>query len=330
MNIFVGNLLFEATENDVRKLFEGFGVVSSVAIVMEKKGIKSRGFGFVEMPDDAQAQAAIAALDGKPFMDRPLNVSPAQSKPEDVQKKKSVAEHRGRFTHGYVKTGSGYKEGRRSRNYVARRRAEGEDVNLAKPVRRENPMRWRKNPSQSKPWARKYGEGPRSAQGDARGQARPWQRGSSAESKPWRRPEAGEARVWRKPTGQARPWQKSSSAESKPWRRTESNAASRPWQRSANIESKPWRRSETGEARAWRKPTGQARPWQRSTSAEPKPWRKSAGGESRTWRSPEAGESRPPRRRSQASGTKPWQKRLGTSARPAFRAGKRSGSIHKE
>ena len=59
MKIFVGNLSFAATEADARRLFEDFGNVDSVKIVMEKKGKKSRGFGFVEMLDDEQAQAAL-------------------------------------------------------------------------------------------------------------------------------------------------------------------------------------------------------------------------------------------------------------------------------
>jgi len=82
MNIFVGNLLFDATEGDVKKLFEGYGFVASVVIVMskEKKAPKSRGFGFVQMPDGKQALAAIAAINGKEFMGRVLNVSPARPK----------------------------------------------------------------------------------------------------------------------------------------------------------------------------------------------------------------------------------------------------------
>src|SRR3989338_2022028 len=82
MNIFVGNLLFEATQGDVKKLFEGFGNVASVVIAMskEKKMPKSRGFGFVQMPDEQQALAAIAALNGKEFMGRLLNVNPARPK----------------------------------------------------------------------------------------------------------------------------------------------------------------------------------------------------------------------------------------------------------
>src|SRR3989338_119472 len=82
MNIFVGNLSFEATQDDVKKLFEGFGNVTSVVIVMskEKKAPKSRGFSFVQMPDEQPALAAIAALNGKEFMGRILNVDPARPK----------------------------------------------------------------------------------------------------------------------------------------------------------------------------------------------------------------------------------------------------------
>ena len=80
MNIFVGNLSFEAKEIDVQRLFMAFGVVTSVAIVMEKKGKKSRGFGFVEMPDEQEALAAIAQLQGKEILGRPINVTPAVSK----------------------------------------------------------------------------------------------------------------------------------------------------------------------------------------------------------------------------------------------------------
>ncbi|MCX5680912.1 MAG: hypothetical protein NT079_01270, partial [Candidatus Omnitrophica bacterium] len=82
MKIFVGNLSFAATEADVKALFEGVGEVSSVVIRMEKKEAKSRGFGFVEMPDDQKAQTAIASLNEKEFMGRPLIVNLARIKPK--------------------------------------------------------------------------------------------------------------------------------------------------------------------------------------------------------------------------------------------------------
>ena len=89
MNIFVGNLSFLATENDVKGVFEAFGAVASVKI-KKKSGKNSRGFGFVTMPDDLQAQAAIAALQDKEFMGRPLKVSAERPKP--VKPKKDYKE----------------------------------------------------------------------------------------------------------------------------------------------------------------------------------------------------------------------------------------------
>ncbi len=73
-NIFVGNLSFQATKEDVIKLFATYGDVTGVVIVKKKNG-KSMGYGFVEMPNDDEKNAAIAALDAKDFMDRPLAVA---------------------------------------------------------------------------------------------------------------------------------------------------------------------------------------------------------------------------------------------------------------
>ena len=87
MKIFVGNLSFDAKEPDVKRVFEGFGAVSSVVIKMKDHKAKSRGFGFVEMPDATQAQAAIAGLSGKEFMGRPLKVDPARVETDSDRKR---------------------------------------------------------------------------------------------------------------------------------------------------------------------------------------------------------------------------------------------------
>ena len=89
MNIFVGNLSFLATEEDVKKIFEAFGIVASVSI-KKKSGQNSRGFGFVSMPDELQAQAAITGLQNKEFMGRPLSVS--AQRPKAVKPKKDYKE----------------------------------------------------------------------------------------------------------------------------------------------------------------------------------------------------------------------------------------------
>ena len=80
MNIFVGNLPHASTEEDLRKEFETYGVVSKVSILKDKFTGAPRGFGFVEMSSNEEAQAAMNALNGKDFMGRPLSVNEARPK----------------------------------------------------------------------------------------------------------------------------------------------------------------------------------------------------------------------------------------------------------
>jgi RNA recognition motif-containing protein len=78
MNIYVGNLSFEVSEGNLRQAFEAFGQVSSARIVKDKYSGQPRGFGFVEMPDRARAQAAIDSLNGKELLGRQMNVNEAR------------------------------------------------------------------------------------------------------------------------------------------------------------------------------------------------------------------------------------------------------------
>ncbi|MEW6014831.1 MAG: RNA-binding protein [Candidatus Zixiibacteriota bacterium] len=78
MNIYVGNLSTDATEDDLRQAFEGFGQVTSVNIIKDKFSGESRGFGFVEMSSKEEALAAISGLNGKQLRDRSLNVNEAR------------------------------------------------------------------------------------------------------------------------------------------------------------------------------------------------------------------------------------------------------------
>ena len=68
MNIYVGNLAHQATEDDLRQAFEDFGQVESVNIIKDRFSGESRGFGFVEMPSKDEAQKAIEEMNGKDFM----------------------------------------------------------------------------------------------------------------------------------------------------------------------------------------------------------------------------------------------------------------------
>jgi len=81
-NIFVGNLNFGATEVEVRSLFETYGPVERVNLVTDRDTGQARGFGFVEMSVNADADRAIAELNGRDLHGRALNVNEARPKPE--------------------------------------------------------------------------------------------------------------------------------------------------------------------------------------------------------------------------------------------------------
>jgi RNA recognition motif-containing protein len=79
-NIFVGNLSFGATEDRIRSLFEAHGTVDRVSIVTDRDTGQAKGFGFVEMSDNAQGESAIAALNGTDLDGRTMNVNEARPK----------------------------------------------------------------------------------------------------------------------------------------------------------------------------------------------------------------------------------------------------------
>lgn len=79
-NLFVGNMSFQTTSADLKALFEPFGQLARVHVAMDRETGKARGFGFVEMVNDAEAAAAIAALDGKDMGGRNIKVNEARPK----------------------------------------------------------------------------------------------------------------------------------------------------------------------------------------------------------------------------------------------------------
>ncbi len=82
MNIYVSNLSFNVQDDDLRGFFEEYGEVSSARVVMDKMTQRSRGFGFVEMPDDTAAQKAISELDGASVEGRNIRVTVAKPREE--------------------------------------------------------------------------------------------------------------------------------------------------------------------------------------------------------------------------------------------------------
>jgi RNA recognition motif-containing protein len=83
MKIYVGNLSYDITEEELRQEFQAFGEVESVSIITDKYSGRPKGFGFVEMPKVSEAQAAITELNGKILKERTLNVNAARPRSDD-------------------------------------------------------------------------------------------------------------------------------------------------------------------------------------------------------------------------------------------------------
>jgi RNA recognition motif-containing protein len=81
MNLYVGNLSYRVSEDQLRDAFEQYGSVSSCTIIKDKMTGQSKGFGFLEMPDSAEAEAAITGLNGRELQGRRVNVNEARPRP---------------------------------------------------------------------------------------------------------------------------------------------------------------------------------------------------------------------------------------------------------
>lgn len=108
--IYVGNISFKATEEDIKGLFEKIGDVESIKIITDPHSGKAKGFGFVEMTTEENAQKAIAELNGSTFMERTLSV--AEAKPQAPREKGSF-ERKRPGSGGFGGGRSGYDRGRR-------------------------------------------------------------------------------------------------------------------------------------------------------------------------------------------------------------------------
>jgi len=86
MNIYVGNLSFQAVESDIQQLFEAYGEVTSVKVITDRMSGKSRGFAFVEVTDDAAGQKAVDELNGKEVDGRALTVNQARPRENRPQR----------------------------------------------------------------------------------------------------------------------------------------------------------------------------------------------------------------------------------------------------
>lgn len=87
MNIYIGNLAYSVTEEDLRQAFSEYGEVSSVNLITDKFSGQSKGFGFIEMPDNSQADAAIKGLNGKLLNGRAVKVNQAKPRGDRPQRR---------------------------------------------------------------------------------------------------------------------------------------------------------------------------------------------------------------------------------------------------
>lgn len=88
MKLYVGNLAYSVTEDDLREMFSAFGDVASTQLIKDRMSGQSKGFGFVEMPNNSEADAAIKALNGKMSGGRSLKVNQAQPRSDDRSKRR--------------------------------------------------------------------------------------------------------------------------------------------------------------------------------------------------------------------------------------------------
>lgn len=86
MDIYVGNLAYATTDDGLKNAFAAYGEVTSARVVTDRMTGRSKGFGFVEMPNADQANAAIAALNGQPLDGRPVRVNESQPKPREERR----------------------------------------------------------------------------------------------------------------------------------------------------------------------------------------------------------------------------------------------------
>ena len=96
MNIYVGNLSNEATDAMIREAFESFGQVTSARVIKDKYNGQSRGFGFVEMPAQSQAQTAIKSLNGRELLGKQMSVKEARSRADQGRTRGGRMDHSGR------------------------------------------------------------------------------------------------------------------------------------------------------------------------------------------------------------------------------------------
>ncbi len=287
-NIFVGNLSFTTTKEQLLKLFEPFGAVANVVIMERKKG-KSRGYGFVDMPNEEEKNKAIAGLDGKEFMWRVLSVSlvapkvkgevrPKKFKSEQSATKPWFKSEEEDSKPPYKKFEGGskppYKKFEGGDNKPYRRderdsRPTGNTRSSTLPAGREDKP-WNKNEGGSKPPYKKF-EG---------GSKPPYKKFEGRDNKPYRRDERDSGKPKSnysssRPTGNSR--HEGRPAGGKFSHREDDRGSKSPYKKYDGASKKPWDKKEGGSKPPYRRDERDSRPTGSSTGTscpEGKPWEK--------------------------------------------------------
>jgi len=212
-NIFVGNLSFQATKEDLVKLFEPFGAVAN-AVIMERKKGKSRGYGFVDMPNEEEKNTAITALQGKEFMWRVLSVSPV------------IPKVKGEFSKKFKPA---KKEWKPKSDYSSKSEASPESKSKYYSKLDGPPKPWQKSNSDSKPfrkddhqgrkstWSKSFsgssnfytgGDKSPATESKREGSAKPYKKFDAAASKSWNKPSGSPKAPFRKYSGPSKPFAK--------------------------------------------------------------------------------------------------------------------------
>jgi RNA recognition motif-containing protein len=115
MRIYVGNLSYDVTEEDLRNEFAAYGKVSAVSIVTDKYSGRSKGFAFIDMPEISEGQQAITNLNGKTLKERTMSVSAAKERTDD--RRSSYGSGRGGSSYGGNRRSGGFDRGSGGRRY---------------------------------------------------------------------------------------------------------------------------------------------------------------------------------------------------------------------
>lgn len=202
--LFVGGFPYEITPEALTQFFTPCGKVLSVRLIMDRETGRPKGFGFIEMGTDAEAQAAVAKLNGVELGGRKIFVT--EARPEGKPAAGPAA------APGFVERRSG-KDRRRSAAPVGERR----DAPAGE-------KKWEKKPWEKKPWEKKTWDKKPGGFGDKK----PW------EKKPWDK-KPGEKKPWDKKPGEKKPWD-NKPGEKKPW---DKKPEGKPWEKKKPWDNKP-------------------------------------------------------------------------------------------